>query len=168
MWWCSYCFLLWKQATFLAVIFFQAIIFWPKRNWKEKTGIPAFLSHRLPENDTDFSVICRLQYITYRKQYFCSITKSRVSKGARKEWLQVHWDFVKLSEWWKSFVTFLTAMQKNFWIPLVLHAVFFFPQALAGIFFRNHPPPPLPWKVIWLTPYEWYGWPLVWLVKETL
>ena len=32
---------------------------------------------------------------------------------------------------------------KNFFsISLVLHAIFFFHQALAGNFFQNHPPPP--------------------------
>ena len=40
----------------------------------------------------------------------------------------------------QHFFFFLTAAQEFFSITFVLHAIFFFRQALAGNFFQNHPP----------------------------
>ena len=41
----------------------------------------------------------------------------------------------------QHFFFFLTAMQEIFSITFVLHAIFFFRQALAGIFFSKSPAP---------------------------
>ena len=46
-------------------------------------------------------------------------------------------------------------------ITFVLHAIFFFRQALAGNFFQTHPPLPPP-------PQELNGWPLNRLISYTL
>ena len=65
------------------------------------------------------------------------------SKG--REWLQFCCDFVKspgMMKWLCNIFFFLTAAQEFFSITFVLHAIFFFRQALAGNFFQNHPPPP--------------------------
>ena len=47
---------------------------------------------------------------------------------------------------------FLTAAQEFFSITFVLHAIFFFRQALAGNFFSKSPPPPPPSRVKWSAP----------------
>ena len=69
------------------------------------------------------------------------------------EWLQFCWDFVKPR--WNSFATcFFSCLQqcKNFFsMSFVLHAIFFFQQALAGNFFSKSPTP---------LPQELNGWPL--------
>ena len=48
----------------------------------------------------------------------------------------------------QHFFFFLTAAQEFFSITFVLQAIFFFRQALAGIFFPNHSPNP-PLRVEW-------------------
>ena len=48
----------------------------------------------------------------------------------------------------QHFFFFLTAAQEFFSITFVLQAIFFFRQALEGIFFQNHPPNP-PLRVEW-------------------
>ena len=59
-----------------------------------------------------------------------------------------------LATWWVGY--FFTAVQEFFSITFVLHAIFFFRQALAGIFFSKHPPPPS--RVKWSAPYgRWSG-----------
>ena len=69
------------------------------------------------------------------------------------EWLQFCWDFVKPR--WNSFATFFfSCLQqcKNFFsMSFVLHAIFFFLQALAGNFFSKSPTSP-PQKVKWSAP----------------
>ena len=64
------------------------------------------------------------------------------------EWLQFCWDFVKPPRndeiALQHFFFLLAAVQEYFSISSVLHAIFFFQQALAGIFFQNHPLPPTP------------------------
>ena len=57
--------------------------------------------------------------------------------------------FFFLATWWVGY--FFTAVQEFFSITFVLHAIFFFRQALAGIFFQNHPPPPS--RVKWSAPF---------------
>ena len=47
--------------------------------------------------------------------------------------------FFFLATWWVGY--FFTAVQEFFSITFVLHAIFFFRQALAGNCFQNHPPP---------------------------
>ena len=44
-----------------------------------------------------------------------------------------------LATWWVGY--FFTAVQEFFSITFVLHAIFFFRQALAGIFFSKSPTP---------------------------
>ena len=68
-------------------------------------------------------------------------------KGAREEWLQFCWDFVK-SPWndeiaLQHFFFLLLAVQEFFSISFVLHAIFFFRQGLAGNFFSKSSTPPL-------------------------
>ena len=69
-------------------------------------------------------------------------------KGAREEWLQFCWDFVK-SPWNDEIALqhFFSCLQqcKNFFsISCVLHAIVFFRQGLAGNFFsKSSTPPPL-------------------------
>ena len=57
-------------------------------------------------------------------------------------------DFFFLATRWVGY--FFTAVQGFFSITFVLHAIFFFRQALAGNFFQNHPPPPS--RVKWSAP----------------
>ena len=53
----------------------------------------------------------------------------------------------------QHFFFFLTAAQEFFSITFVLHAIFFFRQALAGNFFSKSPPTPAaPSRVRWSTP----------------
>ena len=47
-------------------------------------------------------------------------------------------DFFFLATWWVGY--FFTAVQEFFSITFVLHAIFFFRQALAGNFFLNGRP----------------------------
>ena len=47
--------------------------------------------------------------------------------------------FFFLATWWVGY--FFTAVQEFFSITFVLHAIFFFRQALAGNFFSKSPPP---------------------------
>ena len=49
---------------------------------------------------------------------------------------------------------FLAAVQEFFSLSVVLHAIFFFQQALAGIFFLNHPSPPS--RVKWSAPNSFH------------
>ena len=49
-------------------------------------------------------------------------------------------DFFFLATWWVGY--FFTAVQEFFSITFVLHAIFFFRQALAGNFFSKSPTPP--------------------------
>ena len=49
--------------------------------------------------------------------------------------------FFFLATWWVGY--FFTAVQEFFSITFVLHAIFFFPQALAGNFFSKSPTPSL-------------------------
>ena len=76
-------------------------------------------------------------------------------KGAREEWLQCCWDFVK-SPWNDEialqhfFFLACSSARIFFSISFVLHAIFFFRQGFAGIFFWNHPHPPS--RVKWLAP----------------
>ena len=51
-------------------------------------------------------------------------------------------DFFFLATWWVGY--FFTAVQEFFSITFVLHAIFFFRQALAGNFFSKSPTPPPP------------------------
>ena len=51
-------------------------------------------------------------------------------------------DFFFLATWWVGY--FFTAVQDFFSITFVLHAIFFFRQALAGNFFSKSPTPPPP------------------------
>ena len=50
-WWCSLCFLLWKQATSWALTLFQAT----KKKQEKKNRKPDFLNSRLPKNNTHIS-----------------------------------------------------------------------------------------------------------------
>ena len=50
-------------------------------------------------------------------------------------------DFFFLATWWVGY--FFTAVQEFFSITFVLHAIFFFRQALAGNFFSKSPTPSL-------------------------
>ena len=61
-------------------------------------------------------------------------------------------DFFFLATWWVGY--FFTAVQEFFSITFVLHAIFFFRQALAGNFFSKSPTPPPP-------PQELNGRPLI-------
>ena len=57
-----------------------------------------------------------------------------------------------LATWWVGY--FFTAVQEFFSITFVLHAIFFFRQALAGNFFSKSPTPPPPRsRVKWSAPY---------------
>ena len=58
-------------------------------------------------------------------------------------------DFFFLATWWVGY--FFTAVQEFFSITFVLHAIFFFRQALAGNFFSKSPTPP-PSRVKWSAP----------------
>ena len=49
--------------------------------------------------------------------------------------------FFFLATWWVGY--FFTAVQEFFSITFVLHAIFFFRQALAGNFFSKSPTPSL-------------------------
>ena len=51
-------------------------------------------------------------------------------------------DFFFLATWWVGY--FFTAVQEFFSIAFVLHAIFFFRQALAGNFFSKSPTPSPP------------------------
>ena len=58
------------------------------------------------------------------------------------EWLQFCWDFVKPR--WNSFAPFFflaCSSARIFFLSFVLHAIFFFQQAVAGNVFQNHLPP---------------------------
>ena len=56
--------------------------------------------------------------------------------------------------WWAGY--FFPFFSHKLSITFVLHAIFFFWQALAGNFFQNHPPfpPPPPSRVKWSAPYK--------------
>ena len=84
---------------------------------------------------------------------------NRLSRVARwladyPEWLQFCWNFVKpLRNDEIALQHFFSSLQqcKNFFsIAFELHAIFFFQQAQAGIFFQNHPH--LPSRVKWSAP----------------
>ena len=84
------------------------------------------------------------------KEQFCSITKSRVQRESKgRERLQFCWDFVKIDPEndkiaLQHFFSFLQQCNIFFSITFVLHAIFFFQQALAGKFFSKSPThPPL-------------------------
>ena len=51
-----------------------------------------------------------------------------------------HEEFFFLAIWWAGY--FFPFFSLKLFITFVLHAIFFFLQALAGNFFQNHPPPP--------------------------
>ena len=53
-----------------------------------------------------------------------------------------HQEFFFLAIWWAGY--FFPFLSHKLSITFVLHAIFFFRQVLAGNFFQNHPPPPLP------------------------
>ena len=53
-----------------------------------------------------------------------------------------------LATWWVGY--FFTVVQELFSIKFVLHAIFFFRQALAGILFSKSPTPPS--RVKWSAP----------------
>ena len=57
-----------------------------------------------------------------------------------------HEDFFFLAIWWAGY--FFPLFSHKISITFVLHAIFFFRQALAGNFFFKitHPPPPPPFK----------------------
>ena len=62
------------------------------------------------------------------------------------EWLQFCWDFVKPPRndeiALQHFLFLIGAVQEFFSIPFVLHAIFFFQQALTENFLSKSPPPP--------------------------
>ena len=66
-------------------------------------------------------------------------------------------DFFFLATWWVGY--FFTAVQEFFSITFVLHAIFFFRQALAGNFFSKSPTPP---------PQELNGRPLIFKLSNSL
>ena len=57
-------------------------------------------------------------------------------------------DFFFLATWWVGY--FFTAVQEFFSLTFVLHAIFFFRQALAGNFISKSPTPPS--RVKWSAP----------------
>ena len=60
-------------------------------------------------------------------------------------------NFFFLAIWWAGY--FFPFFSHKLSITFVLHAIFFFRQALAGNFFQNHPPLPLPSsRVKWSAP----------------
>ena len=80
--------------------------------------------------------------------YFNRLTRVARWLADYPEWLQFCWDFVKHprnDEIALQHFFFLAYGTRIFFISFVLHVIFFFQQALAGIFFQNHrPPPPSP------------------------
>ena len=110
----------------------------PKRNWLKKTGRTTFLTTTYPKT------ILISWYVHCNTLLIWSNYSAPSPKGARKEWLQFRWDFVKLSEWWNNLVTlfFLSYSSARIsFIPFALHTIFFFRQAVAGIFFSKSATP---------------------------
>ena len=69
-----------------------------------------------------------------------------------------HQEFFLLAIWWAGF--FFPFFSHELFITFVLHAIFFFRQALAGNFFSKSPTPP--------PPQELNGRPLNSLISYTL
>ena len=72
--------------------------------------------------------------------YFNRLTRVARRLADYPEWLQFCWDFVKLPRNDEIALQpfFLACSRARFFsISFVLHAIFFFQQALAGFFFQN-------------------------------
>ena len=80
--------------------------------------------------------------------YFNRLTRVARCLVDYLEWLQFCWDFVKPPRndeiALQHFFFLLEVVQESFSISFVLHAMFFFQQALAGIFSSTSPLPPPP------------------------
>ena len=79
--------------------------------------------------------------------YFNRLTRVAYWLADYPEWLQFSWDFVKPPRndeiALQHFFSCLQQCKNFFSISFVLHAIFFFHQALAGVFvFKITPPPP--------------------------
>ena len=79
--------------------------------------------------------------------YFNRLTRVARWLADYPEWLQFRWDFIKPPRNDEiALQHFFSCLQqcKNFFpSSFVLHAIFFFQQALAGNFFSKSPIPPL-------------------------
>ena len=108
-----------------------------KETGLKKTGSPTFLTTTYPKT-TPIS-----WYVHCNTLLIWSNYSAPSPKGAREEWLQFRWDFVKLYEWWNNLVTlfFSYSSARIFFIPFVLHTIVFFGQAVAGIFFSKSATP---------------------------
>ena len=78
--------------------------------------------------------------------YFNRLTRVARRLADYPEWLQFCWDFVKRTRndeiVLQHFFPCLQQCKNFFSIAFVLHAIFFFQQALAGNFFSKSPTPP--------------------------
>ena len=87
--------------------------------------------------------------------YFNRLTRVPRWLANYPEWLQFCWDFIKPPRndeiALQHFFSCLQQCKNFFSSSFVLHAIFFFDQALAGNFFQNHPSPP-PSRVKWSAP----------------
>ena len=83
--------------------------------------------------------------------YFNRLTRVARWLADYPEWLQFCWDFVKRTRndeiALQHFFSCLQQCKNFFSIAFVLHAIFFFQQALAGNFFSKSPTPPPPQKL---------------------
>ena len=103
---------------------------------EKKTGRPTFLITGYPKTTLIFLDMLIVIHCLYVKAII---------------FLCVLWGFVKLFEWGNNFL--IQQCKNSLFIPFVLDAIFFFRQALAGIFFQNHPPIHTPQKLkAWSAP----------------
>ena len=119
-----------------------------KETGEKKRGSPTFLTTGYPKT----TLIS--WYVDCNTLIIWSNYSATSPKEAREKWLQICWDFVKLSEWWNDLVTFFFLRQcKNFFYSICAACTFFLPtSASRKLFFKITPSPP-PSKVVkWSAP----------------
>ena len=108
-----------------------------KETGEKKRGSPTFLTTGYPKT----TLIS--WYVDCNTLIIWSNYSATSPKEAREKWLQICWDFVKLSEWWNDLVTFFfpTAVQKFFLFHLCCMHFFSSDKRFQEIVLQNHPLP---------------------------